>query len=470
MVVGDFLYETEVLVIGGGPGGYTAAIRAAQLGKEVTLVEKKALGGVCLNEGCIPSKALISEADQFHKLGKLSDRGIEIQQISLDFRKFQNWKKTSVVSKLTDGIATLCKKNNVNTIIGEVVFTSKQEVRVMIEHGSQRFRFQHCIIATGSSPMELPKFPFGERIITSSEALELDELPQKLIIIGGGYIGIELGTAFAKLGTTVTILEASTSILSNFEKPMVELIKRNLKKLGVTIHTDAIINHSQENPDAVEVSININGAEQIIQGDYCLVTVGRSPNSRNIGLEHIGIKLNSNGLIETDLQCRTNISTIYAIGDVVQGPALAHKASYEGKIAAEVISGKQSFIDYAAIPTVIFSDPEIASVGLDEQQAKEQGYEVKVGKFPFAVNGKALSSGETDGYVKVLADQDDRVLGIQMIGNQVSNLIGEAALAIEMGAKVDDICLTIHAHPTLSEGILEASESLLKKAIHLVNT
>ncbi|MDQ1002913.1 dihydrolipoamide dehydrogenase [Neobacillus niacini] len=469
MVVGDFLYQTEVLVIGGGPGGYTAAIRAAQLGKEVTLVEKKALGGVCLNEGCIPSKALIAQADQFYKLKKLADRGIEVQKASLNFRKFQKWKRTDVVSKLANGVAALCNKNKVNVIYGEAVITDHQEVRIMTEHGSQRYHFQQCILATGSCPLELPMLPFGERILSSSEALELTEIPKQLIIVGGGYIGIEMGTAFAKLGSKVTILEAAPNILPSFEKSMVELIKRNLKRLGVTIHTKSVVRQSEATDDGVNITIQIGDKEEVISADYCLVTIGRTPNTRQLGLETIGITLTDTGLIETDQQCKTNVQNIFAIGDITQGSALAHKAAYEGKVAAEVIAGIDRVIDYVAMPSVIFSDPEIACVGLTEQQAKEQGYEVKVGKFPFSINGKALSSDETEGYVKIIADQDERVIGVQMIGSQASNLIGEAALAIEMGAKVEDICLTIHPHPTLTEGLLEASEALLKKAIHLVN-
>lgn len=468
MVVGDFLYETEVLVIGGGPGGYTAAIRAAQLGKAVTLVEKKALGGVCLNEGCIPSKALITEAEQFYKLSRLADRGIEVNQVNLNFRKFQNWKRDNVVSKLSNGVKTLCSKNNIKIIFGEAVFTDYQEVRILSEHGSQRYHFQNCIIATGSSTKELPELPFGGRILSSSEALELQEVPKQMIIVGGGYIGIELGTAYAKLGSKITILEASNNILSGTDEQLVQVVKRNLKKLGVNILTNAFVKQSKVMEESVQVNVQFNGEEHLLETEYCLVTAGRFPNTKNIGLEQIGVKVNENGLIETDWQCRTSIPFIYAIGDVVKGPALAHKASYEGKIAAEAISGMNNVIDYIAMPTVIFSDPEIASVGLTEQQAKDQGHEIKIGKFPFLMNGRALSTDETEGFVKILADQDDRVLGVQMVGYQASNLIGEAALAIEMGATVDDICFTIHPHPTLTEGFLEASEALLKKAIHII--
>ncbi|OLO37004.1 dihydrolipoyl dehydrogenase [Alkalihalophilus pseudofirmus] len=469
MVVGDLLNETEVLVIGGGPGGYTAAIRAAQLGKEVTLVEKKALGGVCLNEGCIPSKALITEAEHYYNLKELTERGIDINGVSLDFKKFQSWKNTNVVSKLSEGVATLCKKNNVRTVIGEAFFIEKNEVRIMSEHGSNRYRFQHCIIASGSSPIELPVLPYGQRILSSTQALELQEIPKEMIIVGGGYIGIELGTAFAKLGTNITILEGSSSILPVFDKPIVDIVKRKLKKLGVTIYTEAVVKSSDVTTYGVQVKVEIDGTELIIPGDYCLVTAGRKPNTHQLGLEALGVEVNDSGYINIDQQCKTNISNIFAIGDIVPGPALAHKASYEGKVAAEVIAGHSNVIDYLAIPAVVFSDPEVAVVGLSEQQAKDEGLNVKVGKFPFVANGRALSTGETDGYVKIVADEDEYVLGVQIIGHHASNMIGEAALAIELGAKVEDICATIHAHPTQAEGIMEASEALLKKAIHMVN-
>jgi dihydrolipoamide dehydrogenase len=470
MVVGDFIAGTDVLVIGGGPGGYTAAIRAAQLGQEVTLIEKKALGGICLNEGCIPSKALISAAEDYHKLSKMAARGIEVGQATLNFSKFQEWKNKQVVSRLSGGIAALCKSNNVNVMEGEAYFTDKNEVRVISDYASQRIRFGHCIIATGSRPIEISTLPFGGRILSSTEALSLDEIPGSMIVVGGGYIGIELGTAFAKFGTKVTIIEATSSILPGFDIEMSRILKKNLKKLGVHIHTVATVIRNEAAEHNVTITAHMEEQEEMFQADYCLVTVGRRPNTEHLGLKEIGIRVDDKGLIQINEQCRTSVPHIYAVGDVVPGPALAHKASYEGKVAAEAIANLHSAIDYVGLPAVIFSDPEIATVGLDENQAKEQGYQVKVGKFPFSANGRALTSDETEGFTKIVADEDERVLGVQIIGSQASNMISGAVLAMEMGAKVEDISLTIHPHPTLAEGILEASESLLKKAIHMVNS
>ncbi|WP_243292044.1 dihydrolipoyl dehydrogenase [Bacillus sp. FJAT-47783] len=470
MVVGSFSVHTEVLVIGGGPGGYSAAIRAAQLGKEVTLVEKSTLGGVCLNEGCIPSKALIAAAEDFYNLQDYRERGIEVEQPSINFQKFQEWKDKQVISKLSQGVSALCKNNHVTIVEGEATFTGNHEVRIVSEYSTQTIHFEQCILATGSRPIEFPALPFGGRILSSTEALSLKEVPKSMIVVGGGYIGIELGTAYAKLGTSVTILEAAPTILAQYEKSIVSIVKKKLKKLHVDVQTGAYVTSSEVSENDVKVKIEMKGEEKQLHADYCLVTTGRRPNTDGLGLETIGLQTLENGFIAVDHQCRTDINHIFAIGDIVPGPALAHKASYEGKIAAEAIARMDSIVDYQAIPAVVFSDPEIAVVGLSEEEAKEQGNHVKVGKFPFIANGRALSTNESEGFVKVIADENDYVLGVQIIGSHASDLIGEAALAIEMGAKVDDICLTIHPHPTLTEGLLEASEVLLKKAIHIVNS
>jgi dihydrolipoamide dehydrogenase len=466
MVVGEFTTELDVLVIGAGPGGYVAAIRAAQLGKKVAIVDKAEMGGVCLNRGCIPSKSLISAAKQYEQAKEAKNIGINVEGVSVDMKKVQEWKQ-SVVTKLTGGVQALLKGNGVEIIPGEALFVSENEVRVFHGYDVNRYRFNHCIIATGSRPIEIPALPFGERILSSTEALMLDEVPNKLLVVGGGYIGIELGTVFAKLGAQVTVLEGGPSILPGFEKPMVQLVNKKLKKLGVEIHTEALASKSEVTADGVKVTANVKGEEKVFEADYCLVTVGRRPNTDELGLEAIGMKLTERGLIEVDKQCRTNVPNVYAIGDVVAGPALAHKASYEGKVAAEVIAGLPSEVDYMAIPAVVFSDPEMASVGLTEEQAKEQGYKVKAARFSFAANGRALSVNEAEGFVKIVANEEDgRVLGVQIVGPEASDLIAEAGLAIEMGATLEDIALTIHAHPTLAEVTMEAAEAALGHGIH----
>lgn len=468
MVVGEFTLEADVLVIGGGPGGYVAAIRAAQLGKSVTLVERDKLGGVCLNVGCIPSKALISAASTYERVKRGSEMGIVAENVTLDFAKVQAWKQ-GVVDKLTGGVASLLKGNKVQVVKGEALFVNEREVRVINGYEANRYRFNHCIIATGSRPVELKTLPFGKRVLSSTEALSLEEVPKRLVVVGGGYIGVELGTAYAKFGSQVTIVEGLDSILSAFDKELVRYVERKLKKLGVKVLTKALAKGVEEKEDGVVVTVEVGGKEQKLEADYVLVTVGRRPNTDELGFEAIGIAVDERGLIPVDRQGRTKVPHIFAIGDVVAGPALAHKASYEGKVAAEAIAGLPSEVDYTAIPSVVFSDPEIAAVGLTEAEAKEQGYEVAVGKFPFAANGRALSLLEAEGFVKVVADKaSGLVLGVQIVGPEASDLIAEAALAVEMGATLEDIALTIHAHPTLGETMMEAAEVALGHGIHVL--
>lgn len=468
MVVGDFPIETDLLVIGAGPGGYVAAIRAAQLGQKVTIVEKEKLGGVCLNVGCIPSKALIS-AGQKYDLAKDSDElGIVADNVTVDFTKVQQW-KASVVKKLTDGVEGLLKGNKVDIVKGEAYFVDEHTVRVMDEHTSQTYKFNHAIIATGSRPIELPSFRFSERVIDSTGALNLTEIPEKMVVIGGGYIGTELGSAYANLGTKITILEGAKDILSGFEKQMSALVKRNLTKKNAEVVTQAVAKSVEETNTGVVVTYEVNGEEKQVEADYVLVTVGRKPNTDELGLEQINLKLTDKGVIETDQQCRTNVKNIFAIGDITDGPPLAHKASYEGKIAAEVIAGQPSEIDYLAIPAVVFSDPELASVGYTEKEAKEQGFEVVSSKFPFAANGRALALNQTDGFVKLITRKEDGLLvGAQIAGANASDMIAELGLAIETGMSAEDVALTIHAHPTLGEISMEAAEVAQGRPIHIV--
>ncbi|AEH48747.1 dihydrolipoyl dehydrogenase [Parageobacillus thermoglucosidasius] len=469
MVVGDFAIETETLVVGAGPGGYVAAIRAAQLGQKVTIVEKGNLGGVCLNVGCIPSKALISASHRYVEAKHSEDIGIKAENVTVDFSKVQQW-KASVVKKLTSGVEGLLKGNKVEIVRGEAYFVDANTVRVVNGDSAQTYTFKNAIIATGSRPIELPGFKFSNRVLDSTGALSLQEVPKSLVVIGGGYIGTELGTAYANFGTKVTIIEGADEILSGFEKQMTAIVKRRLKKKGVEIFTNALAKGVEEREDGVTVTFEVKGETKTIDADYVLVTVGRRPNTDELGLEQIGIKLTDRGLIEIDKQCRTSVPNIYAIGDVVQGPPLAHKASYEGKIAAEAIAGKPSEIDYLALPAVVFSDPECASVGYFEQQAKDEGIEVVTAKFPFAANGRALSLNDTDGFMKLVVRKEDGVvIGAQIVGPNASDMIAELGLAIEAGMTAEDIALTIHAHPTLGEIAMEAAEVALGTPIHIIS-
>ncbi|MGF9821159.1 dihydrolipoyl dehydrogenase [Brevibacillus agri] len=461
--------QLDVLVIGAGPGGYVAAIRAAQLGKQVAIVEKDTVGGVCLNRGCIPSKALISAAHQYEAMTQSAGIGLTAAEVSVDFAKVQAWKQ-SVIDKLTGGVSSLFKGNKIKRLQGEAKLVDANLVEVKNGAETTQYRFRHGILATGSRPVELKAFPFQGRILSSTEMLALAKLPESLLVIGGGYIGIELGQTFAKFGTKVTILEGSDAILPGFEKELSRLVARKLKKLGVEVQTEAVAKRAEQTDDQVIVTYAAKGEERRATAEYVLVTVGRRPNTEGLGLESLPVKLTERGFIQIDEQCRTSIPHLYAIGDLVEGPALAHKASYEGKIAAEVIAGKDSRLGDKKIPAVVFSDPEIASVGLTESEARERGHDVAIGKFSYAANGRALSLNVGEGFVKLVADKaTGLVLGAQIIGPEASNLIGEVGLAMEKGHTLTDIAETIHAHPSLGEIIMEAAEGALGHGIHQLN-
>ncbi|MBU8768401.1 MULTISPECIES: dihydrolipoyl dehydrogenase [Cytobacillus] len=468
MVVGDFPIETDTIVIGAGPGGYVAAIRAAQLGQKVTIVEKANMGGVCLNVGCIPSKALIAAGHRYENAKHSDVMGITAENVKVDFTKVQEF-KSGVVNKLTGGVEGLLKGNKVDIVRGEAYFVDANTLRVMDDNSAQTYTFKNAIIATGSRPIELPTFKFSKRVLDSTGALALQEIPEKIVVIGGGVIGIELGGAYANFGSQVTVLEGADDILVGFEKQMTSLVKRNLKKKGVEFITKALAKGVEENENGVTVKFEEKGEEKSLDADYVFVMVGRRPNTDELGLEQAGIKMTERGVIEIDKQCRTNVSNIYAIGDIVAGPQLAHKASYEGKIAAEAIAGHNAEIDYLAIPAVVFSEPELASVGYTEQQAKEEGIEVTAAKFPFAANGRALALDSTDGFLKLVTRKEDGlVIGAQIAGASASDMIAELGLAIEAGMTAEDLAMTIHAHPTLGEITMEAAEVAIGSPIHIV--
>ncbi|EIX6351614.1 dihydrolipoyl dehydrogenase [Staphylococcus pseudintermedius] len=466
MVVGDFPIETDTIVIGAGPGGYVAAIRAAQLGQKVTIVEKGNLGGVCLNVGCIPSKALLNVSHRFEQAQHGADLGITAENISLDFDKVQSF-KGSVVSKLTGGVESLLKGNKVEIVRGEAYFVDEHSLRVMDDKSAQTYNFKNAIVATGSRPIQIPNFEFGGRILDSTGALNLQEVPKKLVVVGGGYIGSELGTAYANFGTEVTILEGAKEILGGFEKQMVAPVKKEMKAKGMIIETEALAKSAEETDNGVKVTYEVKGEEKTIEADYVLVTVGRRPNTDELGLEEVGVKLTDRGLVEVDKQSRTSVDSIYAIGDIVPGLPLAHKASYEAKVAAEAIAGQNSEVDYIGMPAVCFTEPELAQVGYTEAQAKEEGLDIKASKFPYQANGRALSLNDTNGFVKLVTlKEDDTLIGAQVVGTNASDVIAELGLAIEAGMNAEDIALTVHAHPTLGEMSMEAAEKALGLPIH----
>ncbi len=473
MVVGEVAVETDVVVIGGGPGGYAAAIRLGQLGKSVVLVEREQLGGVCLNRGCIPSKALIHAAGEFHKLSAMAKLGIRLPEGSagFDMLVWQGW-KTSVVAQLNKGVEQLCQANGVTVVKGSATFLSDDRIGIETGGDFETYKFQQAIIATGSRPM-IPAFlqPDGTHILDSTDVLALEQLPASLAIIGGGYIGIELGMALAKLGSKVTIVEMAERVLPQVSANLVQELSKQLKKLGVTVKTATKVEAADVNDGRVELSISSQqDGQELLVAEKALVTIGRIPNTESIGLQQVGVQVDERGYIPVDAACRTNIPHIYAIGDVTPGPALAHRASKQGVVAAEVIGGLPSAVDSPFVPYVIFSEPQIAGAGLTREEAKQQGLQVKVASFPFRANGRALATDEADGFAEVIVDADSHVLlGMHVVGADASNLIGEGMLALELAARVEDLALTMHPHPTLSEAWLEAAEAVLGHAIHMVN-
>jgi dihydrolipoamide dehydrogenase len=466
----------DAVVIGAGPGGYPAAIRLGQLKVKTAIIEREYIGGVCLNVGCIPSKAVIHAAKMFDKLGHSEDIGISIPgKPVLDMARLQAW-KGGVVGKLTGGVRTLLKANKVEIFEGNATLGKPgpdgHRITVKSASGEQTIIARSVVIATGSRPIEIPGFKIDQgRIIDSTGALALGAVPPRLIVIGGGYIGLELGMCYAKFGSKVTVVEALPRLLGTMDKDCVGVVERKLKKMGVEVMVNTKAKAWEDKGDRAVLSVELkDGKAAAIDADKILLSVGRRPNSEDLGLEQAGVAV-AKGFIVADDHLRTNVPGIYAIGDVIGGMMLAHKATKEGEVVAEIIAGHKAAFDVRAIPAVVFTDPEIASTGLTEDEAKAKGHaELKVGKFPFAALGRALSVNDTEGFVKVVADgKTGELLGVHIVGNGASDLISEASLGIEMGAMADDLRLTIHPHPTLSEGVMEAAAAALGEAVHIVN-
>jgi dihydrolipoamide dehydrogenase len=458
-----------VVVIGAGPGGYVAAIRAAQLGKDVILVEKEdRLGGVCLNVGCIPSKALIHAADLAHEVRGAKRIGVTVEGLHVDLPQMVQW-KDGIVQRLTGGVKFLCEKNGIEIVHGRAEFLSDRTLAVENTDGRSEIEFEAAIIATGSRSMQLEGFPHdGKIVIGSSEALSLQTVPERLVVIGAGYIGLELGTVYAKLGSKVSIVEFLPELTPDLDPEVAKALSRRLKKLKI----DLFLNHQADRlePGDPPVVVAQGQDEELrIDADVVMVSVGRVPNSDGLGLEKIGVATDDRGFIEVNDVMRTNVAGVYAIGDVVGGALLAHKAYQEAKVAAEVIAGEPAAFD-STVPAVIYTDPEVAWAGVGEREAIDAGYEVVTGTFPFSASGRAMSLDSTDGFVKAIADATSkRLLGFVAVGRGVSELMGEATLALEMGAFLEDVGLTIHPHPTMSEALQEAVEAALGKAVHMVN-
>lgn len=463
----------DAVVLGGGPGGYVCAIRLAQLGLSTACIEGEEVGGVCLNWGCIPSKALISNAHLYDKANTAMEVGLSFGEVTVDPNKMQDWKQ-GLIKKLTGGVRGLLKSNGATLIEGMGRLTSSTEIEVTAADGSKR-RIQATkgiVIATGSSTIEVPGFEFdGERVIGAREAVSLRSIPKRLLVVGGGVIGLELGMVYQTFGSELTVVELTASLLPGMDPEAIRLVERHIKKRGGTVLTQAKAESLQKREDgSVVVKVTSEAGAQEIECDQVLVAVGMRPRSRGVGLEEVGVHIDQRGFIPTDDTCQTNVPGIYAIGDVSGPPMLAHKASKEGEVAAEVIAGKPAGKDWTTVPGIIFTHPEIAQAGLTEAQAREQGIDVAVGKFPFSVLGRAMSIRETDGFVKVVRDKsNDVVIGITICGPSASDLISEAVLAIEMGATAEDLSLAIHPHPTLGEALMEAAAASLGHAVHVMN-
>ncbi len=455
------MIKNKVSIIGSGPGGYVAAIRLAQLGNDVTVFEKNDIGGCCLNVGCIPSKALLEVADHVYFLNNNHNFGVKVNDYTFDFKQAQNWKNREVVNTLTSGIAMLFKKNQVKFVQGEAKFINTKQIEV----DGKSYNFDDAIIATGSRPIELKTIPFSENVIDSTGALNLEAVPKELVVVGGGYIGCELASAYARLGSKVTIVEAADRILINFDQDMVDLVVQEFKKQNVTIMTNASLDKVEDKGSCTSY-VKINGKVEELKSDKVLVAVGRKPNTDNLNLNKIGVEVLSNGMVKINDYHQTTIKNIYAIGDIVEGLALAHKASFEAKTVADTISGKKTKVEYLAIPAVCFVSPECASVGVNLATMDKKIHAAS--NFPLQANGRSISLNNTDGFVRLISEKESKVVvGAQIVGNYASELITQCALAIECELTLDDISLTIHPHPTVSESIMDVSELGLGLPIHL---
>ncbi|MFT4184657.1 MAG: dihydrolipoyl dehydrogenase [Rhizobium sp.] len=461
--------RARLLVIGGGPGGYVAAIRAGQLGIDTILIEKEALGGTCLNVGCIPSKALIHAAEEFHTFARaaagMSTTGIRAHGASIDLAQTVAW-KDGIVKRLTAGVGALLKKAGVRVVFGTAHIIDGKSVSVGEGPQRQVITAETMVIASGSSPIELPFLSFGGEVLSSTGALALTEVPKSMAIIGGGYIGLEIGTTLAKLGSTVNVVEAAHRILPHYDEELTRPVAARLKLLGIEVRTETLAKGRSEDGQGLVVE-SASGVPTVIPADKILVTVGRRPALAGWGIEELGLAMDG-PYLRIDDRCRTSMRGVYAIGDVTGEPMLAHRAMAQGEMVAEIVAGRSRSWDKRAIPAICFTDPEIVSVGQSPEQARASGIEPKVGTFPFRANGRAMTLGREDGFVRIVARaENDVVLGIQAVGAGVSELAASFGLAVEMGARLEDVAGTIHAHPSLGEALQEASFAALGHAIHV---
>ncbi len=460
----------QAVVIGGGPGGYVCAIRLAQLGLKTACIESRgSLGGTCLNVGCIPSKSLLNLSEEFHNAQSLSNKGIEIGEVKLNLSKMMK-NKDKAVTILTKGVEFLLKKNKVTYFKGTGSFKSKNDIVIKDNDNKETIlQTENTIIATGSVPVSLPGVEIDEKVIVSSTgALKLEQVPQKMVVVGGGYIGLEMGSVWSRLGSEVHVVEFLDHITPGMDKEISSEFMKILKKQGINFHMQHKVEKiKKNNNNAIVTTLNENGTKKDFECDVVLISVGRKPNTEGLNLQKIGVELDEKKRVKTDKNFKTNQNNIYAIGDVISGPMLAHKAEDEGIAVAENIAGQSGHVNYDTIPGVIYTSPEVASIGKTEEQLKELKINYKIGKFSFMANSRAKAIDETEGFVKILADEKtDKVLGAHLIGPHAGELIGEIGIAMEFGASSEDIARTCHAHPTFSEAVKEAALSVDKRAIH----
>jgi dihydrolipoamide dehydrogenase len=464
----------EAIVIGAGPGGYPAGIRLGQMGVKTLVVEKEYYGGVCLNWGCIPSKALISASNLYEEMQHAQTMGLHIEgTVRLDVDQLQDWKE-GIVKKLTGGVQALLKSNGADTMMGTAKLTSPTTVEVTKEDGSTETftATKGIVVATGANVIELPGMEVdGETIISAREAVSLRRTDGTMVIIGGGVIGMELGGVYQRLGMDVIVVELMPQILAGVDKDLVKVVQRAFKKIGGEIVTEAKVEKIEKKDGKAFVTIaGKDGKTREVEADVVLSAVGFRPNSGGLGLEDVGVKMDARGHIEVDDQLQTNVPGVYAIGDVCGPPYLAHKATKEGEVVAEILAGHKAAVDWRAMPSAIFTEPEIATVGLGEEEAARQGKNVKVGKFPFSASGRAMAIRNTQGFVKTIIDAETHeILGASIVGPEASDLISELTLAIEMAGFAEDVHLTVHPHPTLGEAVMESFKHALGEAVHIIN-
>lgn len=467
MVVGDIATGTDLLVIGGGPAGYSAAIRGAQKGLDVTLVEKDRVGGTCLNRGCIPAKAFIHAAKYQSDIEHWDEIGIHTGDLDVEFEEIQKWKE-EIVDRLDSGVEAMLKKNGVNYVQGEATFESSNTVRVEEEHNAEKIEFENAIIATGSSPIEIPGLEFDkDKVVSSKKLLNLNEVPDEIVVVGGGYIGMEAVTKFCKFGATVKVVEARDRVLMNFEEEIIE----EIQETSACYNDEIYEKHKAEEVkyrDGKAVLVAENEGDKVeIEGDMILVAAGRTAgqNLKNLGLENTDAEI-EDGFLKHDSRMKTTDDSIFVAGDAAGQPMLAHKGYREGKVAGEVAAGEPSAFDNQYIPKVIYTDPEVAVVGMNEEDARKEFDEIKVGRFKMSASGRALTTNQESGFVKVIASADNKIQGVRIVAPRASDMIAEATLALEMQGYLEDVANTIHAHPTFPEALGEACEDALDEAIH----